>query len=109
MPKSVKETREAAAKAARDEAEGKSRILEVTIGDRTLRTEVPRRIKRFKFLRAAAREDVAGMLDAIWPPDEDGNPHPFVQDLDELDLTRDEEMAFWRALVDVIGIGDEKN
>lgn len=69
--------------------------------------ELPRKYKRFKFLRAIAREDLLGALEAIWPPtkvrlnpgdDVTEIPHPTLEQLMELDVS-DED--FEKALEDI--------
>ena len=57
-----------AVQAAADEGEGRPRTLTFGQGEDAVTVEVPRKWKRFKFMRAMARGDVAGCLDSIWPP-----------------------------------------
>lgn len=85
---------EVAAKAAHAEAEGRVKVLTIGEGDDQIVLEIPRKWKRFKFMRALKRGDIAGAVDAIWPPTvgEDGEevPHPSVAKLEEADLEDDE-------------------
>lgn len=107
MARTVKETR--AAEAAAAESAGEPRVLELEIGGVVLRAEIPQRWKRFRFMRAAVRNDIATMLDCLWPPAEDGTLHPFIEQLEELDMTEEELSAFMEALASVLVGASAKN
>lgn len=100
----TKSTTEAAA-AVQAEAEPGPRTMAFGSGEDAIVVEIPRKMKRMKFMRAMTRNDIGAALDAIWPPlpvlkdgthqkDPLGNlmyeDHPTVVLLDDLDMTEDE-------------------
>jgi len=107
MARTVKET--LAAEVAAAESAGEPRVIELEIGGVVLRAEIPQKWKRFRFMRAAARNDIATMLDCLWPPTEDGTPHPFIEQLEELDMTEEELNAFMEALASALAGTSAKN
>lgn len=103
--------RKPAAKAAADEGSKKAKTLTFGDGEDALTVDLPRKWKRFKFMRAMARGDVAGCLDAIWPPtkgkdalgQEVDEPHPTVAQIEELDLDDEEFLDAFEQLGEAIG------
>jgi len=101
----------AAVTAAADEGEKRPRTLTFGEGEGALTVEVPRKWKRFKFMRAMARGDVAGCLDSIWPPTKGKDalgqdvdePHPVVAQIEDLDLDDEEFLAAFEGLADALG------
>ncbi|WP_395109780.1 hypothetical protein [Actinomadura sp. SCN-SB] len=87
-----------AARAAAAEGDSKPRTITFGDGEDALTVELPRKFKRFKFMRAMARGDVAGCLDAIWPPSKGRDalgqdidePHPTVAQIEDLELDHEE-------------------
>jgi hypothetical protein len=100
-----------AVQAAADEGEGRPRTLTFGQGEDAVTVEVPRKWKRFKFMRAMARGDVAGCLDSIWPPTKGKDalgqdvdePHPVVAQIEDLDLDDEEFLAAFEGLADALG------
>lgn len=82
-----------AASAVAGEAAGSKYVL--TIGD-DFSAEIPRKFKRFKFMRAMASGDLWLALQAVWPDTEDADgdkvPNPVLVELENLDVD-DDEMA----------------
>jgi hypothetical protein len=99
------------ATAAADEAGKGPKTLTFGEGEDALTVDVPRKWKRFKFMRAMARGDVAGCLDAIWPPSkgrdalgqEIDEPHPTVAQIEDLELDDEEFLAAFEGLADALG------
>lgn len=99
------------AKAAAEEGAKKPKTITFGEGDDALTVEVPRKWKRFKFMRALARGDVAACLDAIWPPSKGKDalgqpteePHPIVAQVEDLDLDDDEFIAAFEQLGQAMG------
>lgn len=89
---------EVAAKAAADESA--SNRYQLTIGD-DFSAEIPRKFKRFKFMRAMSRGDMWAALEAVWPneTDDKGNEvNPVLDQLAELDVDEDELLTVVEAL-----------
>lgn len=89
--------REAEARAVAAEAGDEAKRREIVFHegeDDELRIELPRKWKRFKFIRALTRGDVFAALESIWPPSENdkGEPidNPVLIQLEELDITDEE-------------------
>lgn len=102
----------AAAEAAADEGTGAARTITFGSGDDAVSFEVPRKWKRFKFMRALARNDMAGCLDSIWPPSKEKDrltgemvevPHPIVAEIEELEITDEDFQAAFEALGHALG------
>ncbi|GGV34236.1 hypothetical protein GCM10010182_67660 [Actinomadura cremea] len=98
--------------AATAEAENKSRTITFGEGDDAAVFELPRKWKRFRFMRALARGDMSGCLDAIWPPSKEkdpitgqpvSKPHPIVEQIEDLDIDEDEFEAAFEALGSALG------
>lgn len=87
-----------AAEKVAEESTGNKRVL--SIGD-DFSAEIPRKFKRFKFMRAMSRGDLWAALEAVWPgtEDEDGNYVNEVLDrLENMDVDEDELLAVVEAL-----------
>lgn len=75
---------------------------------------LPRKWKRFKFMRRLRSGDLWGALEAIWPPtnDKDGEEevHPELAKLEELEVDEDEfRLTIERLGETLMGKGDGKN
>lgn len=101
-----------AVKAAEAEATGKARTITFGEGDDARTFELPRKWKRFKFMRAIARGDMAACLDSIWPPSKEKDPltgqdvdkpHPVVEQIEDLDIDEDDFERAFEALGEALG------
>ena len=102
----------AAAEAAHDEGVDAARTITFGSGDEAATFELPRKWKRFKFMRAMARGDIAGCLDSIWPPSKEKDPltgqmvdkpHPIVEQIENLDIDDDDFAAAFERLGEAVG------
>lgn len=102
-----------AAEAANAEATRKRRTITFGQGDDAVEVNLPRKWKRFKFVRAIGRGDIATALEAIWPPGkgEDGEPvdHPTLLALDDLDIDDAEFETALEALAQALGVDGSGN
>lgn len=94
------------------EATGKDRTITFGAGEDAATFDLPRKWKRFRFMRAMARGDMAGCLDAIWPPSKEKDPitgqmvdkpHPIVEEIEDLDLAEEDFEAAFEALGNALG------
>ena len=101
-----------AVQAATDEAEGKSRTITFGEGEDAATFDLPRKWKRFRFMRALGRGDIAGCLDSIWPPSKEKDPmtgqmvdkpHPVVEQIEDLDVDEADFEAAFEALGNALG------
>lgn len=101
-----------AVEAAEAEATGKDRTITFGEGEDARTFELPRKWKRFKFMRAMARGDMAACLDSIWPPSKEKDPitgqlvdkpHEVVEQIEELDIDEDDFEAAFEALGNALG------
>lgn len=90
---------EAPAEAIAAEVAGKTpRTLTFGEGEGAVELEIPRKWKRFKFMRSLARGDISAALESVWLPiksrDEDGNEvvseNPALAVLEELEIDETE-------------------
>lgn len=112
------------AEAAEAEALGNTpRTITFGEGDDAVTLHVPRKWKRFKFMRALTRGDIGAALEAIWPPspvlDEQGrhqrdvagnlmyDDHPQLVLLEEADVTEEEFNAVLEKLGAAVSSGVE--
>jgi hypothetical protein len=102
----------AAVEAAEAEATGKDRTITFGEGDEAATFDLPRKWKRFKFMRALRRGDISGCLDAIWPPSQEKDPmtgemvdkpHEVVEQIENLDIGEDDFEAAFEALGNALG------
>lgn len=102
-----------AAEAAEAEATGRRKTVTFGDGDDAITLEIPRKWKRFKFLRALGRGDIGAALEAIWQPipDEKGElqTHPSVLALEEVDIDEDDFKIVLEALGEALGGTDAGN
>lgn len=82
-------------------------------GDDALTLDIPRKFKRFKFMRALSSGDLGKALTAIWEPvpGPDGEPedHPALAALDELDMDDQEFNDAMEAIGRAVGGTDKGN
>lgn len=102
----------AAVEAAEAEATGKARTITFGEGEDARTFDLPRKWKRFKFMRALGRGDIAGCLDSIWPPSKAKDPitgqmvdkpHPVVEEIEDLDIDEDDFERAFEALGNALG------
>jgi hypothetical protein len=113
-----------AAEASEAEAVERVRVLSIGEGDGAVTVQVPRKFKRLKFMRALRAGDMAGALDAIWPPtpilDAQGEPvmgplgplvtpHPEAARLEDADLDEEEFQQVFTLLASAMGVETEGN
>lgn len=99
-----------AAKAASDEATGKSRVFtwkytvenDGVTEDRQLELVIPKKYKRFKFARKLASGDVMSALELVFGADA-------VSDLEDLEMDDDEFDLFMERLGEALGGTSAKN
>lgn len=105
-------TAKAAVEAAKDEGEGNARTITFGSGDGAASYELPRKWKRFKFMRALARNDISACLDSIWPPTREKDrlsgemvevPHPVVTEIEDMEITGEDFQAAFEALGHALG------
>lgn len=96
-----------AAKAASDEATGKTRPFVWTYEDsdgteQTIKLDIPKRFKRLKFAKLMSRNDIMGGLELVFGP-------AAVEELEELDMGQDEFEDFLEKVGEAIGGTTTKN
>lgn len=99
---------EVAAEAVADESTGNE--YELRIGE--FSAKIPRKFKRFKFMRAMSRGDLWAALESVWPntKDEDGNEvNPVLDQLEDMDIDEDELLAVVEALGNSLAGTSAKN
>lgn len=101
-----------AVEAAAAEGSGATRTITFGSGDDAVTVELPRKWKRFKFMRAMARGDIAGCLDSIWPPTREKDPitgqmvdkpHPVVEQIEDIDVDDEDFNAAFERLGEALG------
>lgn len=101
-----------AVEATEAEATGKARTITFGEGEDARTFELPRKWKRFKFMRALARGDMSGCLDSIWQPSKEKDPttgqmvekpHPIVEEIEDLDASEDDFERAFEALGNALG------
>lgn len=106
-------TKNDAVEALKDETAKTPRTITIGDGDDALTLEIPRKFKRFKFMRALSAGDMGRALSAIWQPTigEDGEPvdHPALEAMDDLELDDDEFNAAMEAIGRAVGGADTGN
>lgn len=98
-----------AAKAASDEATGKTRIFvwkytDDDGNDQELTLTIPRKYKRFKFSRKLATGDVMGALETVFKNQKDA-----VAQIEEIEMDDDEFELFMERLGEALGGTSVKN
>lgn len=91
-----------AAQALVAEATGKTRTVTFGAGESALTVQIPRKWKRFKFLRAISSGDIWRALEAVWPPVK-GADNPVLAQLEGLDLEEDEFADAIEQIADALG------
>lgn len=95
------------------EAAKTPRTITFGSGDDALTLDIPRKFKRFMFMRALSSGDLGKALTAIWQPVPglDGEPeeHPALAALDELDMDDVEFNAAMEAIGRAVGGTDKGN
>lgn len=101
---------ETQAKAVADEATKALRTLTLGEGGDAVTVEIPRKWKRFKFLRALNRGDIPTALEAIWQPtvtvvagETVTTDHPSITLLEESDLTQEDFDSAMEQIAEALG------
>lgn len=90
------------AKAVNDEATNTGVVLAVEAGDTTVTLTVPKKWKRFKFIKAISSGDAYGALSAVFGEDQ-------LEPLFELDVDEDALTGLLESLAEALGGTDQGN